>query len=289
MKKLLQSRQVELLDNLLLVAISIVLAMTLVIFNTRPADAASGLASKPVVYFVPHQDDETISMGASVAAHVATGRPVYMVLITDGSGSGARKKLCDSKKVCLDKPQFSAARNREFVAAAAKLGVPSNQLYYENIVDGTLTLTQAGVIIDKYIAMFGPYGASYKTMSFLDALQDHARLGNVLNNRCVLRYPDMDCRFLQSPMYQIGSTLSTDQIKTPAFGWYYHKAGVQAAVNEYKYYNASLGRYGIGYLSVKNQLDYTYNNFRSLEHKNFSNYASTADRIAASQWMAAHP
>ena len=240
-------------------------------------------AVKPVVYFVPHQDDETISMSSDIAAHIAANRPVYVVLVTDGSASSARGPLCTTKKVCLSEAQFSAARTREFVAALSQLGVTASHIFYENVVDDTLTSPQAEAIIDKYIAKYP--GASYKTMSWLDKHNDHYRLGYALNNRCV--YQNLDCRFLQSPLYQKGVSFATFPVVSPISGRYNNTAKTRAAVAEYRYWNPSIGRYAIGDLSVKSQLDYTYNNHYSQYHMNNSNWNSTADRLSAASWISA--
>ena len=244
----------------------------------------AGAVAKPVVYFVPHQDDETISMSSDIAAHVAANRPVYVVLVTDGSASGARDTLCSTKGYCLTKAQFTAARNKEFVAALSQLGVIASHIFYENVVDGTLTSPQAESIIDKYIAKYP--GASYKTMSWLDMHNDHYRLGYALNNRCV--YQNLDCRFLQSPLYQKGVSFATHPVVSPISGRYNYAAKTQAAVAEYRYWNPAIGRYAIGELSVKSQLDYTYNNHYSQYHMNNSNWNSTADRLSAASWIAAN-
>lgn len=44
----------------------------------------------PAVYFVPHQDDETLSMSVDILRHIAAGRETHIVLFTDGGNTGAR-------------------------------------------------------------------------------------------------------------------------------------------------------------------------------------------------------
>jgi LmbE family N-acetylglucosaminyl deacetylase len=38
--------------------------------------------SRPVVFYAPHADDETLNMGITIAEHVAASRPTYVVLMT---------------------------------------------------------------------------------------------------------------------------------------------------------------------------------------------------------------
>lgn len=238
--------------------------------------------TKIAVYIVPHQDDETISMGADIVAHVAAGRPVKLVMVHDGTASAARAKICQSTGYCLTVAEFGAARDREFIAAAAKLGVPASNITFEKLPEAQSTSAQAEAVIDKYIALYP--GASFKTMSWLDLHPDHARLGYAMNNRCVFG-KITDCRFFQSPLYQHGSTIKRNPVVTPKSGKYTNKPLVQAAANEYKYWNPAQGRYSVGYYSVKQQIDYVYNTHYSLWHMNNSNWWSTTDRNTAKSWI----
>ena len=80
------------------------------------------LSSPPVIFYSPHQDDETIGMGASIAEHVRIGRPVYVVLLTNGANENMLNflKSLNSKSTMQD---VINARNNEFIAACKALGV----------------------------------------------------------------------------------------------------------------------------------------------------------------------
>ena len=93
----------------------------------------------PSIFYSPHQDDETIGMGASIAEHVRIGRPVYVVLFTNGAGSSAfnilnGKEKCSSHNTFhhfnLSRKDFINARNNEFIAACKKLG--AHRVYIVN-------------------------------------------------------------------------------------------------------------------------------------------------------------
>ncbi|NVJ16161.1 PIG-L deacetylase family protein [Myxococcus sp. AM010] len=47
----------------------------------------------PVIFYIPHPDDEAIGMAGGIREHVEAGRPVYLVLITDGHNSCLRAML----------------------------------------------------------------------------------------------------------------------------------------------------------------------------------------------------
>lgn len=128
------------------------------------------LPTGPAVFFTPHQDDETLSMGASIVQHVRAGRTVYVVLLTTGQNSWVHT-LYPSTEV------FIAERDREFVAAVKAMGaipvIPA-----ERAVDGQLTVAFAESVMQQWIAKY-PDG-SFKTMSETDAHPDHAAAGQAL-------------------------------------------------------------------------------------------------------------
>lgn len=45
------------------------------------------LSEWPAIFYSPHQDDEAIAMGGAIYEHVSVGRPVYLVLLTNGHPS----------------------------------------------------------------------------------------------------------------------------------------------------------------------------------------------------------
>ena len=53
-------------------------------------------AKSHVVFYIPHQDDEALNFGVGIMNHIAGGHNVHVVLLTDGSAAGIRKK-----RVCL--------------------------------------------------------------------------------------------------------------------------------------------------------------------------------------------
>lgn len=265
--------------KLKLAAICIVLAGIIgaaILQNHTPAVSAA--TSRPAVFIVPHQDDEILSMGASIIAHLKAGRDVKVVMVTNGNTTGARATLCAQKGICLTPEQVGEARDLEFRDAMARIGVPAQNLYFEHkpAVDNAT----ANEVISKYIALFGT-SASYITMSWLDTHPDHYNLGYALNARCVASGkggsvpPQLsDCRFYQSALYQPATPAAKltnyDRVVTPA-GAYYTAAGADAArlrnaAAAYSVYKPEVGRYGIGVLSVASQFEYLSTAPRSWYH-----------------------
>ncbi|MET8976196.1 PIG-L family deacetylase [Streptomyces sp. NPDC004539] len=108
-----------------------------------PAHAASA-AAKPAIFYAPHQDDDALGLAGSILEHKAAGRPVYLVLVTDGRNPDLAVRMnmdpCaitqwPTPHPCaaggrhgLDWPtdgvsKVVAARTAEFMASAKALGV----------------------------------------------------------------------------------------------------------------------------------------------------------------------
>lgn len=92
----------------------------------------------PAIFFVPHQDDETLIYGVEILRHLAVPRPVTVIIVGDGSTSGALAKLngtvtCDwhgyvhdpaaEGRNVLTGAQMGAVRNTEVRSACTGMGV----------------------------------------------------------------------------------------------------------------------------------------------------------------------
>ena len=231
-----------------IVAVAGVLAAAATIVPVAPAGATPAPASWPAVYLVPHQDDETLLMGASILRQVEARRPVWVFLATDGSATSA------CPQVGLDPASCTVERDREFRAAAHALGVPDSRV---RIVtrpnggryrDGTLTYADARMIVASAAntvrrANGGSPAMSLKAPSWTDSHGDHAALGAALRDARAA-----DARFMLKDFSPTlapvppGARVARDQ---PANG-----APLYAARDAYR------SGYGVGYLSVRAAFDY---------------------------------
>ena len=91
------------------------------------------------IFYTPHQDDETLAMGSSIAEYVRKGHPVYVVLLTNGDNNSTitilnGKTKCEFHETYHDfkltTQDFIDARNAEFLAACKALGV--HKVYIAN-------------------------------------------------------------------------------------------------------------------------------------------------------------
>lgn len=163
---------------------------------------------KPVIFYSPHQDDETLFMGQVIAHHALAGREVHVVLLCDGVGSGARAEINGEVSdgtywkgyhyppregyAPLTESEFSLARTREFVAACAQLGVPAERVHLGRAdapaatsvdLPGSISTDWATQVMTSWADHFAAAGwdsVGHYTMWWGDNHGDHANLGSAL-------------------------------------------------------------------------------------------------------------
>lgn len=200
-----------------------------------------------VLWFAPHQDDETLTMGVGIRHHLEAGHDCHVILCTDGSASGVRTQLG------LSVDEFVAARVDEMIRAARKLGVPLANIRASTLMaqDGKLTAGVAGAIVDEALAMFP--GALLKGTTDLAPASrhpDHVAIGQALRARA----GSHDVR-----MYVEGYLLSAVKAAAPAVKITTERCtstgAVLRACAEYDLRDTVARMYGIGYRSVADEFD----------------------------------
>lgn len=78
----------------------------------------------------PHQDDETLGCGGTIARKVHAGAKISVLFMTDGSGSHAH---------LMPRHELSLLRRAEAIAACGLLGVPEDRIYFLDFRDGELS------------------------------------------------------------------------------------------------------------------------------------------------------
>lgn len=160
-----------------------------------------------VLYFVPHQDDDVLVMGVSIAQHVAAGHDVKVILCTDGQSSSVRFVLSDTgsctKNAFSTKDThnaeltpgingtFVSCRDLEFRTSLKALGVrPENIIIPPvRVIDGysnqnfSDAVAKFESIVSQYInnpslrvKLISPYTN--------DQHNDHKALGRAIINVC---------------------------------------------------------------------------------------------------------
>jgi hypothetical protein len=221
--------------------------------------------SIPALYFVAHQDDEVLQFATDIMRHVAAGRPTYVILYTDGTGSAAHDMLngvspsgwwggthssAAEGYQPLNDATFSAARTCEFRSSLGQLGVPVENVIVDPLPIADITKAGLTTYIRRYATQFGT--ASYKTHSFYDASSAHAIAGRALRDLTTAGEIS-DSRFFLSRADIIeGSTigkLTTAATTTEA-------TKISRAVSCYYAWNPASGSYAIGAHSVHSQFSH---------------------------------
>jgi len=122
----------------------------------------------PAIFYSPHQDDESLGMGASIAEHARAGRPVYVVLMTKGENTRMLDHITEYYDEDAVMSDVVTARNNEFVAACQALGVHRIYIanggagYTENVTTNTLVnyFKKTMIFMDNTFPV-----ASHKTVS----------------------------------------------------------------------------------------------------------------------------
>jgi LmbE family N-acetylglucosaminyl deacetylase len=95
--------------------------------TTRPAEALGG--DGPLLALAPHPDDESLGCGALLAACAAEGRPVHVVVVSDG-------RLSHPNSRSHPPARLVALRQAEARAAVAELGLdPARDLSFLGLPD----------------------------------------------------------------------------------------------------------------------------------------------------------
>jgi LmbE family N-acetylglucosaminyl deacetylase len=154
---------------------------------------AGASAPAPAIFLTPHQDDETLFMGAAIREHVLAGRDVWVLLLTDGGAS----YVCDGDHGWTNEDCI-AERDREYRAAVNKMGAHA-VILADRMKDGTLDPVYVESVIARWAAAYP--GASFKTLGEDDSIHaDHRAAGEGLrmayddgvtnDARWYLRYDD---------------------------------------------------------------------------------------------------
>lgn len=229
---------------LIAAAAALPIAASTVLVGTTGATAATvpttvkaaAVGSGPAIFLTPHQDDETLSMGAAVREHVLAGRDTWVILLTDGSASG----VCQDPPYNGDKAACVAERDKEYRAAVNKMGAHA-VILADRKIDNALApgnpnpITRAWVesVIQRWAASYP--GASFKTMSERDDHVDHKIAGQGLYDAYVDGYaPDARWyvkRYQQQD--QAGSCTSEHNLNTAAT--LYHPIGWDSVPTEFNW------------------------------------------------------
>ncbi|WP_176392133.1 PIG-L family deacetylase [Marininema halotolerans] len=255
--------------------------------NTLAQAKTKKAIPRPVIYLVPHADDETLTYGVDIQKERQRGRPIYLILFSQGEESIAREVLnghYDHQSVnknrvgepilcrwhgrihspneehfadgSLSRKEFGKARIRDFYRVAKVLGIPSSHIRTYSLPNDHFTPSQVQSVIDSALKKFP--GADFRTMSPYDVHPDHALIGKELANA-------IQTNKISASQVHYFVSIYTDRFAKVDIPFKKHistiKKGSKAyirlvqSMDVYRDYDPKQGSYATGYHSVPKQFD----------------------------------
>jgi LmbE family N-acetylglucosaminyl deacetylase len=238
---------------------------------TDPVPLPTG---RPIVFYSPHQDDETLFMGQVIAHHALVGREVHVVLATNGETSGALAEINGTAPdpgwwggyhfptregyAPVSRDEFGRARSREFAAASRQLGVMAANIHFglpgqtHDNLPPRIDVAAAESLMVAWAEHFTATGrdqVGHYTMWKGDPNPHHAALGQALQNENNA-HPQWfgDARWLVKPEQATAARASVYRV--PAAHQANAVAMARRAARCYTAWAPAQGMYAIGRHSV---------------------------------------
>ncbi len=218
-------------------------------------------APKTLLYFVPHQDDELLTMSVDIRQSLKQKDDVHLILCTDGSQSRVRERLNDGHSCSkhagehiynLSLQDFVQARDFEFIDSCMALGVKRDHIHIpqNRAIDGALTQRHAEDIIKHYLSQF-PKDVTLCTIYFKNGKnqhRDHQNLGLAAYHLFKRGFVSK-IRFFKEPYCK--SKTEFISIKPTKED----EEKISFAIQSYCLWAPEERRYAVGYHSVTNEFD----------------------------------
>ncbi|WP_134773630.1 GNAT family N-acetyltransferase [Ornithinimicrobium flavum] len=196
-------------------------------------------ARPPVVYYVPHPDDEAIYMGASIWSE--RNRRTVVVSLTSGGASRVLPWINERLGQQVTREGLERSRVADLRRSVHHLGVAPADVHVKDLPDGQLSVELVRTVVEE-MARLHP-GASHRTMSYLDPHPDHAAAGEAVRQAHAEGVVE-DCLF-HVPVDLVDESLGSPvPLSTAACD------AKRAALAEYRVWDPFAERYAVGLLSV---------------------------------------
>lgn len=150
-------------------------------------DSTQACALRSALVIAPHPDDETLGCGAAIARKTDAGRPVHVVVCTDGSASH-RSKLVPPK-------DLSQIREVEAAEAAKELGVAKENVAFLRFEDGHLQHRREALLHELADVIAAANPDEILSPCGIDRHPDHRAIASVMDElvaRKIVTCPVLD-------------------------------------------------------------------------------------------------
>ncbi len=162
-------------------------------FKSKPIEANN----KPAIVFSPHQDDETIGCGGTIAIKRSQGIPVKVVFLTDGRFG--------SKPDWVKPENVIQYRQEEAAEALEVLGIEPSQALYLGETDGSLgqlSLEKQNLLISKLVEIIQSFEPQEVYVPHSqDGHPDHEATYSLV--RSAIKKSKMQIELLQYPIWML--------------------------------------------------------------------------------------
>ncbi|MFC7786005.1 PIG-L family deacetylase [Rossellomorea sp. GCM10028870] len=199
------------------------------------------------VFYAPHADDETLSLGPSILRQIDKGNEVAVVLLSHGEASQSIKQINENLQEKnlppISKEEFGDSRVKEFKKSVEELGVEPENVYIYDLPDGDIKEDEVMAIMKEMNERYPE--ARHHALSFHDPHRDHAASGAALKKlvedgtiQSALYYlPVQEFENLEyDDTYPVPDDLSDEYTKS---------------LDAYRIWEPDEGFYRIGYTSVE--------------------------------------
>lgn len=132
-------------------------------------DSTATISARPTVVIAPHPDDETFGCGAAIARLRAAGRPVHLLVASDGRDS--------PRPTGVSLEAMIALRKEETRRAMAALGVDESEITFWDFHDGGMS-EHLPELADRLLAFLEERAPDQVMVtSTLDRHPDHSTVG----------------------------------------------------------------------------------------------------------------
>lgn len=196
-------------------------------------------ALPPVIYYVPHPDDEAIYMAGSIWSE--RNRRTVVVSLTSGGSSSVLPWINERLGQQVSPEDLERSRIADLRRAVHHLGVRPHDVHVMDLPDGRLSADLVHGVVQK-MAQEHPR-ASHRTMSWLDPHPDHAAAGEGVRRA----YEE---GVIDDALFHVPVDVMDEEVGTPVHLTTAASDAKRAALAEYRVWDPFADRYAVGLLSV---------------------------------------
>lgn len=205
----------------------------------RGARAVLHRTLPPVIYYVPHPDDEAIYMAGSMWSE--RNRRTVVVSLTSGGSSAVLPWINERLGQQVSREDLERSRIADLRRSVQHLGVHPLDVHVMDLPDGRLSPELVREVVEE-MSRRHPR-ASHRTMTWLDPHPDHAAAGEAVRDA-------HRAGIIEDSLFHVPVDVVDESVGGPVHLSTAACDAKRAALAEYRVWDPYASRYAIGLLSV---------------------------------------